>query len=200
MKFGGTSVKDEAAIGRVISIVRSRLRERPLVVVSALSKVTRMLCELAQEAEAQHDDNVKALLSRLRERHFDLARKLLASRPELLEEAIGEVEEIIGKLETFVGGVCLIGELSRRSEARIISTGEVLSSTIISYAFNAEGVSCRLIDARRMIITDDNYISAQPDMETTEANVRRIVGQESKGVDIVLTRCPRPWTPARQSS
>ena len=50
MKFGGTSVKDEAAIGRVISIVRSRLRERPLVVVSALSKVTRMLCELAQEA------------------------------------------------------------------------------------------------------------------------------------------------------
>lgn len=188
MKFGGTSVKDEAAIGRVISIVRSRLRERPLVVVSALSKVTRMLCELAQEAEAQHDDNVKALLSRLRERHFDLARKLLASRPELLEEAIGEVEEIIGKLETFVGGVCLIGELSRRSEARIISTGEVLSSTIISYAFNAEGVSCRLIDARRMIITDDNYISAQPDMETTEANVRRIVGQESKGVDIVLTQ------------
>ena len=110
------------------------------------------------------------------------------SRPELLEEAIGEVEEIIGKLETFVGGVCLIGELSRRSEARIISTGEVLSSTIISYAFNAEGVSCRLIDARRMIITDDNYISAQPDMETTEANVRRIVGQESKGVDIVLTQ------------
>ena len=91
MKFGGTSVKDEAAIGRVISIVRSRLRERPLVVVSALSKVTRMLCELAQEAEAQHDDNVKALLSRLRERHFDLARKLLDSRPELLEEAIGEV-------------------------------------------------------------------------------------------------------------
>ncbi len=87
---------------------------------------------LHREAEAQHDDNVKALFSRLRERHLDLARKLLPPDRSCSKKAIGEVEEIIGKLETFVGGVCLIGELSRRSEARIISTGEVLSSTIIT--------------------------------------------------------------------
>ena len=43
MKFGGTSVKDEAAISRVIGIVRGRLAEKPLVVVSAMSKVTRHL-------------------------------------------------------------------------------------------------------------------------------------------------------------
>ncbi len=48
MKFGGTSVKDEAVIGRVVFDRKEPTRERPLVVVSALSKVTRMLCELAQ--------------------------------------------------------------------------------------------------------------------------------------------------------
>ena len=52
IKFGGTSVQDEAAIGRVISIVKGRLREKPLVIVSALARVTRLLCTLAEEAEA----------------------------------------------------------------------------------------------------------------------------------------------------
>ncbi|MBR1926945.1 MAG: aspartate kinase [Bacteroidales bacterium] len=188
VKFGGTSVQDEAAIGRVIQIVRGKLKEKPLVVVSALARVTRLLVSMAEEAEAQHEDNVKDLLSQLRERHFNLAKNLLAQRPDLLSECLGKVEERIADLETFVGGVCLIGELSSRSNARIISTGELLSSTIISYAFNANDISCHWIDARRMITTDDNYLNARPDMEVTEANIKRIVGLEYKGADLVLTQ------------
>ena len=40
MKFGGTSVEDEAAIERAAAIVFSRLEEKPVVVVSALAGVT----------------------------------------------------------------------------------------------------------------------------------------------------------------
>lgn len=188
MKFGGTSVQNEEAIGRVISIVKGRLKERPLVVVSALAKVTRLLCDMADEAEAQHEEKVLDLLAQLRERHFNLAKALLAGEPELLEKAMCQVENLISGLETFVTGVCQIGELSPRSEARIISIGELLSSTIISYAFNASGVSCQWVDARRMVITDENYLNARPDMETTEANVKRIIGGESKGFDLVITQ------------
>ena len=39
-----------------------------------------------------------------------------------------------------------------------------------------------------MITTNDNYMSARPDLEITEANVKRIIGMESKGVDLVLTQ------------
>ena len=39
MKFGGSSVENASAIARVAGIVRSRRRERPLVVVSAGAKV-----------------------------------------------------------------------------------------------------------------------------------------------------------------
>ena len=59
MKFGGTSVQDEEAIGRVISIVRSRLSEKPLVVVSDLARVTRLLCAVADEAGQQNEDNLR---------------------------------------------------------------------------------------------------------------------------------------------
>ena len=65
MKFGGTSVRNKEAIERVISIVSNRMSENPLVVVSALSKVTRLLCEICKEAEAQHVDKVNELLADL---------------------------------------------------------------------------------------------------------------------------------------
>ena len=55
MKFGGTSVEDAAAILRTTAIVRGR-RERgpsPVVVVSAMAKVTDKLIGLAHEVSPQ---------------------------------------------------------------------------------------------------------------------------------------------------
>jgi len=71
MKFGGTSVQDAAAIDRVAAIVRDRLPERPVVVVSALAKITDQLLAMAEAAGA--GDRQKALeLSRAaRERHYN---------------------------------------------------------------------------------------------------------------------------------
>src|SRR5208283_670092 len=43
MKFGGTSVQDAKAIDRVAQIVQSRLADRPVVVVSAMAKVSDSL-------------------------------------------------------------------------------------------------------------------------------------------------------------
>jgi aspartate kinase len=43
MKFGGTSVGDVAAFERVFHIVSTQIEKRPLVVVSAMTKVTDAL-------------------------------------------------------------------------------------------------------------------------------------------------------------
>ena len=188
MKFGGTSVQDAEAIGRVISIVRGRLSERPLVVVSALARVTRLLVSLAQEAEAGNKHKVDELIAQLRDRHDALARELLSGRPALLSQALEDLAYRIGRLESFVSGVCLIGELSPRSKARIIAAGEQLSSILVCAAFNANGISCCLADARKMVITDDNYMSARPDLKATRDNVRRIYAEASQGVDLVVTQ------------
>ena len=52
MKFGGTSVQDAQAIDRVAAIVRERLPERPVVVISALAKITDQLLAMAAAAGA----------------------------------------------------------------------------------------------------------------------------------------------------
>lgn len=186
MKFGGTSVQNEEAIGRVISIVKGRLREKPVVVVSALAKVTRLLVQIAKEAENRNSEAVCNDIEALRLRHEGVCRAMLAG--ELLEETLGKVAEICASLSAFAEGVCQIGELSPRSEARIISTGEILSSTIVAAAMNAGGVKCNWVDARRMVITNDNYLSATPDLELTAANVNRIIPSALKGAQVVLTQ------------
>ncbi len=188
MKFGGTSVKDKNAIERVISIVRGRMADKPLVVVSALAKVTRVLCSIAEEAEAQHLKEVDELLDSLRDRHTSLAAELLSDNPGILAECVSDVNSILDSLADFAHGVCQIGELSPRSYARIVSTGEVLSSKIVAAAMNVYGLSCRWLDARKMIVTDCSYMSAVPDLDATGANVRRLVPEAAKGVAVVLTQ------------
>ena len=188
MKFGGTSVKDKEAIERVISIVRERMADKPLVVVSAMAKVTRLLCSIADEAEAQHVENVESLMKSLRDSHTETAKSLLEGSGELLDECLAYIGVICDSLSSFVSGVCQIGELSPRSYARIVSTGELLSSTIVAASMSARGLDCRWLDARKMIITDNEYMSASPDMAATEANVKRLVQEASKGVSVVLTQ------------
>lgn len=188
MKFGGTSVKDKNAIERVISIVRGRMADKPLVVVSALAKVTRVLCGIAEEAEAQHLKEVDELLDSLRDRHTSLAVELLSGNPKILNTCVSEVNAFLDSLTDFAHGVCQIGELSSRSYARIVSTGEVLSSKIVAAAMNVYGLSCRWLDARKMIVTDCSYMSAVPDLAATEANVKRFVPEAAKGVSVVLTQ------------
>jgi aspartate kinase len=52
MKFGGTSVQDAKAIDRVAQIVQGRLADRPVVVVSAMAKVTDSLLAMGKAAGA----------------------------------------------------------------------------------------------------------------------------------------------------
>ena len=188
MKFGGTSVRNREAIERVISIVRGRLESRPMVVVSALARVTRQLCAIAESAQARRRNEAEEQLESLRERHVALAAELLEGHDALKSECLAAVDSICSDLSDFVDGVCRIGELSPRSYARIVSSGELLSSRIVAAAMNAAGIPCRWADAREMIVTDCSYMSAAPDMEMTEANIRRVFPVASKGVSVVLTQ------------
>ena len=73
MKFGGTSVEDSTAIDRVVKIVRERLEQSPVVVVSAMAKVTDQLLATAKAAGAGEREKALDLSRALRERHYAAA-------------------------------------------------------------------------------------------------------------------------------
>lgn len=187
MKFGGTSVANCEAITRTISIVRDRLVQKPVVVVSALSKVTDLLYRITDCAGARDREAADGYIDDLAARHTELAKELLKDSGSC-DEACAKVEEICRELRDFVGAVCSLGELTDRSRARIISRGEWLSSTIICYAMNARGIVTRFVDARRMIVTSDCYMKGEPDMAAIAARVPEIVAEAYSGADAVITQ------------
>ena len=77
MKFGGTSVADSTAISRTIEIIRKKLTERPIVVVSALSKVTDLLYKISDKARERDKSGAYELMAQLRTRHLTLAEELI---------------------------------------------------------------------------------------------------------------------------
>ena len=81
MKFGGTSVADADAIDRVAAIVRRQLEADgssapPIVVVSALAKVTDALIDAARRAEEGDAHSAAARVEALIERHVAVASAL----------------------------------------------------------------------------------------------------------------------------
>ena len=188
MKFGGTSVANFEAISRTIAIVRSKLDQKPVVVVSALSKVTDLLYRISDQAALRNKAETSELLEQLRSRHIGLAHDLMSDYPSYCHEACLKVNAICDSLDSFVGAVCSLGELSDRSKAVIISTGEYLSSNIICCAMNAYGIKTGFIDARSMIITDREYLKGEPDSAVISSKVPGIVDKAYVGNDAVITQ------------
>ena len=77
MKFGGTSVEDEAAIRRLIAIVQSRGDVQPVVVVSALAGVTDQLLEAGRAASSGRLGAALASVRDIYVRHERLADSLV---------------------------------------------------------------------------------------------------------------------------
>ena len=187
MKFGGTSVGDGAAIRRVVEIVRSEIARgsAPVVVVSAMSGVTDRLLTLAREAAAGDRESVQKGLDELSARHLDTVRQLLTpSRKEVLDAAIrAQFEE----LRSVLTALAILREASPRSLDGIAAVGELLSSRAVAAALEEAGVRAAWIDARRVIVTDDTYMSAAPLFEQTrDATAREVIPILEAGVVPVL--------------
>ena len=134
MKFGGTSLRDADAVRSVCDLVRARLSDSPLLVVSAHAGVTDALEALAAAAI---DDRVD--LSSIRTVHAQILRDL--DLPENLHA------ELLEELEDLCRGISLVGELSPRSRDYVLSFGERCSARTVAAALRAAGTDAQAVDA-----------------------------------------------------
>jgi aspartate kinase len=160
MKFGGTSVEDPTAIRRTATIVAGRvaLGKQPVVVVSAMAKVTDQLLRAAETAVQGDRAGALAISSRLRSQHRDTAAALVkdsAALTDLIDKKFDSLDEILR-------GLAALHELTPRISDLIVSYGEVLSSRIVAAAFQEQGIDAAHADARQIIITDSQFQKAIP--------------------------------------
>ena len=184
MKFGGTSVEDAAAILRTAQIVSGRVSKglQPVVVVSAMAKVTDLLISAANTAARGDRASALAITERLRIRHRDAAAQLAGapdasvngSDPALLATHAWIDADFDG-LDEILRGLAAVGELTPRISDMVVSYGERISSRMIAEAFAHAGLNAVHVDARKCIVTDAQHGKAIPQDPAIEQRLREHV-------------------------
>lgn len=170
MKFGGTSVEDAPALARAAEIVGARKHLAPVVVVSAMSRVTDALLAAFARAEAGDTDGASDALEPHFARHLDAAQSLVAAdEVERFSASVADARREIGSLLVEVANRARAAALLQDA---VVSYGERLSSTLFSAVLRAQGLDSQTVDARRCVVTDGEHTCAAPLQDETDRATR----------------------------
>jgi aspartate kinase len=190
MKFGGTSVGDATRIAEVVKIVKAEKERTPkiVVVVSAMSGVTNNLLAAANFAANGKQAEYEKICQELLRKHR-LAVLELVKDPLSCEQLLKEIELFIEQnCNRLCYGIQILGEASPRALDAIASLGERLSARLVAKALNEAGLAAEAIEATQLIVTDDNFGDAAPQMaETQTATSEKLLPLLEKGVVPIVT-------------
>jgi len=173
MKFGGTSVGSPAAMSQMAEIVRDTRRDWPrvVVVVSALARVTDLLLKQAHQAAECDVSGLTDAVEELQRRHTEIIDALALD--ERRAEVKAAVEGLIAEFEVLCRAISVLGEASPRALDAVASLGERLSVRLAAEAVVALGVAAQAVDATRLVVTNETFQSAVPDLAATTLKTRQ---------------------------
>lgn len=160
-KFGGASIRNANAIKNMADII-IKYGEKPLVVVvSAMGKTTRALEDyIAARADGDEATNELATIK-------DYHKVILDG----LFEPGHKIFETIEKMLNELPQVSYHKELYGKFYDRIVSTGEMVSSTIITAYLNSISVKAKRLDAPNLIKCTGNHQNGRVNWPLTRVNI-----------------------------
>jgi aspartate kinase len=169
MKFGGTSVEDASAFRRLLHIVETRAQSLPVVVVSALAKVTDQLLSAAQAAGEGKLDYANAVVTEIRLRHQEIAAELLDAEAYAALHRYFDAE--FRALNSKICEIAVAGHLTPCAQDAVLSFGERLSSKLAHAALRGHGLDAVHFDAASAVVTNSCYTQATPVWDMTYDNL-----------------------------
>ncbi|MFW5891858.1 MAG: aspartate kinase [Bacteroidota bacterium] len=184
-KFGGASVKNASAVKNMAGIIGKHGSEPLIVVISAMGKTTNALERLVEFYFQGTVETQKKLFEQIKNYHYQIIEELFADKK---HDIYLTVDQIFYHLYYYLRESP--GRNYNFEYDRIVSTGEILSTKIISAYLKFTGIENRWFDARQLIITDSNYRDATVDWLKTENLIQDKILQylnkrKSKGLSAV---------------
>ena len=181
-KFGGASVKDAESVKNVASILSLYKKERLIVVISAMGKMTNAL-EKVVHAYYNQDPELKNYIDEIRKFHFaivdDLGFPENHSLRHDLENCLVEIDWATEEPPSRGYGF---------SYDQIVSQGELMSTKIISAYLSSFGIANAWLDVRDVLQTDNTYREAKVNWELTSQLIRNRIPQLHADNNIILTQ------------
>ncbi|MDM7861773.1 lysine-sensitive aspartokinase 3 [Alteromonas sp. ASW11-36] len=167
-KFGGTSVANFATIVNCAAVVKQNPATR-VVVVSAAAGITNLLVKLAFTPLSQADiaevvEQIKTIEYNILN-HLDNVQSIEPKLIDLLNEVseLAYHEEILHRLDL---------------KDQLLSMGERMSSLLCSEVFKQQGIPALNFDVRKVLITDDTYGEASPELDEINTRAKAIMAPD----------------------
>ena len=138
MKFGGSSVANAERIVNMAEIVRSRIKSKPILVLSAMGDTTDLLLESAGMALKKGVVSIEAV----EELHLKTINDLTLGNA--LQK---EIKNLFWELGSLLTGISLTKELTGRTKDCLVSFGERISVRIAAAYFCSKKINARALDA-----------------------------------------------------
>src|SRR3989338_4526069 len=171
MKFGGTSVGDAKIIKEVAEIIKSKLSQKPVIVVSAVKTVTNLLIDLAQKSA---EGDIDAVFRQIEKVHMGIINGLGLEKS-ILDKDLASLAKIAGKIK-------LRGSYNKKMLDEVKSYGERMSSKIVAAWLRKIGVNAEAFNAY-----DIESIKSVP-------VVTGFIGKTAKGEITTLSRGGSDYT------
>ena len=176
-------MKDAPAIENLKNILQRYENEQLVVVISAMGKTTNFMEKLL-DAYYHEPEKVEGLVNELRTNHESVAEQLMGKNNPFLMHS--------DRLFT------LLNEQLKRPTSdnfdydydRIVSFGELLSTTLIAVYLDTQHLETKWLDARQLIRTDNTYREGHVDWAVTQKLVCNTINPyyQDRSHGIVLTQ------------
>ena len=156
LKFGGSSIADVKRIKNVAAIIQQQRQDSELaIIISALGGVTNRLIILAETAA--RGEMFDSPFQKVVKHHSQVIDKLFP----LNDQGIRcQLDDYFDELKSDLSLLSEKNQLPAQAQDKILSYGELLSTTIISQLLSQKNIHSEQLDARKVVLTDDNFGNA----------------------------------------
>lgn len=172
-KFGGASIRSSNAIKDMVKIIKHYKNDPLVIVVSAIGKSTNLLEELLHLS--LKNKTIQAQLESFKNYHIEIINELAAN-----ETLTIELNKWFEKLEELLTSN-IKADYSEYYDS-VVSIGELISSTIINYFLNENGIKSIWTDARLLIKTDNAFQDGKIDWSSTEKSICQHINDENGAI------------------
>ncbi len=172
-KFGGASVCSADAIRNLSNIIRVQESDFLIIVVSAMGKSTNALEHIL---DLKYTGNpYQVFLDELEKYHLGICSQLFPAKHHPVYQSI---DSLMISLK-----LSLENEETNfnRLYDRVVSHGELFSTTIVNAYLNSVDLKCQLLSAQEMIVTDSNFREGKVRWDLTKKAINEKLGNRTRG-------------------
>lgn len=178
LSFGRSALSTVERIRRVIDVIKQTVRLNPdvAVVVSAMTGVTDVLIEIANDAARGHESYKQGLVE-LKTTHMEAAAGVVAEKS--LAHVYDSLHKSFHLLQEILHGVFLVREISPKTLDLIMGFGEMWSAEIVVGGLQGSISHAEFVDAHPLVRTNSQFGCAIVDIEQSVKLIQKFFADKS---------------------